>query len=54
MDPEGQQQTRDKKYVPRDERLERIRRLIVARGEDAAKLVKTWLHADDGKAQRRK
>lgn len=54
MDPEGQQQPQDKKYVPRDERLDRIRRLIVARGEDAAKLVQTWLHADEGKARRRK
>jgi flagellar biosynthesis/type III secretory pathway M-ring protein FliF/YscJ len=54
MEPASQPKSRGKRDIPRDERLERIRRLIAERGEDAASLVKTWLHADEGKAGRRK
>lgn len=38
----------------RDERLARIRRLIEARGKDAASLVKTWLHQEQDSAAKRK
>jgi len=34
----------------RDERLERLKHILHERGEDVAKLVRTWLaDADDGK-----
>ncbi|MEW6752752.1 MAG: hypothetical protein AB1505_17485 [Candidatus Latescibacterota bacterium] len=54
MDPAGEQKNREKREVSRDERLNRIRKLIAARGEDAASLVKTWLHMDEGKSGRRR
>lgn len=36
------------------ERLTRIQQLIVARGQDAASLVRTWLQQQEDKAQKRK
>jgi len=38
-----------KQDTSRDERLERIRRLLEERGEDAAKIVKTWLGREEEK-----
>lgn len=40
------------KVVSREERLERIRKLLVDRGEDAARVVKTWLNQDPGRPRR--
>ena len=31
----------------REERVERIRHLLAERSEDAAKMVKTWLHNEE-------
>ena len=40
---------KDKKQTAedREEKVERIRRLMAERSEDAAKMVKTWLHTDE-------
>ena len=37
--------------VTREERMERIQHLIRDRGEDAAKMVKTWLHKTEDKGR---
>ena len=37
--------------VSREERMERIHHLIRERGEDAAKMVKTWLHQTQDKGK---
>ena len=31
----------------REARLERVKKVLNERGEDVAKLVRTWLHSDD-------
>lgn len=36
----------------REERLKRLRALLQERGEDAAKMVKTWLQQENGKERR--
>lgn len=38
----------DQKKISREQRLERIRKLLAERGEDAGKIVKTWLAKDAG------
>jgi len=43
MCPPKEQDSGEKKEESREERLERIKRLISARGEDAANVLKMWL-----------
>mgnify|MGYP001238047023 CR=1 FL=1 len=43
----------DRKEISREQRLERIRKLLEERGEDAGKIVKTWLAKDAGTGGRR-
>ncbi len=45
----GENNKEDTEQVSREERLERIRRLLEGRGKDAANVVRTWLHDEDGK-----
>ena len=46
------QKDKPEKEVTREERLERIRKLLVDRGEDAARVVKTWLNEDAERPRR--
>ena len=43
---EGQEESKSSRESI-DERVERIRSLFQDRGEDMAKLVRTWLNSDD-------
>ena len=43
---EGQEESKSSRETI-DERVERIRSLLQDRGEDMAKVVRTWLHRDD-------
>lgn len=53
-DEQGREDQDGKKQVSREERLEKIRRLIASRGEDAAKVLKTWLQQDFEQGSKRK
>ena len=43
MSPDKQPAEKEKKEESREERLEKIKGLISARGEDAANVLKMWL-----------
>jgi flagellar biosynthesis/type III secretory pathway M-ring protein FliF/YscJ len=43
---EGQEEPKSSRETV-EERVERIRLLLQDRGEDMAKLVRTWLHSED-------
>ncbi len=43
---EGQEESKSSRETV-EERVERIRLLLQDRGEDMAKLVRTWLHKED-------
>ena len=45
---EGQEESKSSRETV-EERVERIRSLLQDRGEDMAKLVRTWLQSEDGK-----
>ena len=44
---EQEQEDKSMTQEERDARAERIKNILQERGEDVAKLVKTWLHKDD-------
>jgi len=43
---DGQEESKSSRETV-EERVERIRLLLQDRGEDMAKLVRTWLHSED-------
>ena len=55
MSPAEGEEQKDEKNISREERLEKLRDLISARGEDAAKVLKMWLqqnNEDGGRGRR--
>ena len=54
MSPSEDQDQDGEKKVSREERLEKIRQLISARGEDAAKVLKLWLAQSQEEANKKK
>ena len=54
MSPSEDQDQDGEKKVSREERLEKIRQLISARGEDAAKVLKMWLAQSQEEANKKR
>ena len=44
---EEQHESKETSQEDRDQRVERLKQILQDRGEDVAKLVRTWLHKDD-------
>ncbi len=51
MSPEGAPKPKTQEALK--ERLSRVQQLIAARSQDAASLVRTWLHHHEERAQKR-